>query len=350
MNDRNSSAHRFFDRMKESPDRLAFMRDLVNSASPTFEGEWLDFKGAAKCDDKFLKEIWSKSLSAFANTEGGIIVWGIDARKDPDTGIDAAHEFSLSSNPAALKSRLLELHHEATDPPVSGVEIEYISDPSEEDAGFVICLIPESGFKPHRTKCVKNKPYYIRAGDNFVVPSPALLRQLFFPHTHSHLWVEVVSDWNAPSTMGEAENSDEKATIDFKVRLHNSGTATARDVYIVIQSNLRFTSTFTHEDWNNRRNPQGVLALEAKRPLHPGTVSALLDFSSNVPVSMLHDSSGRKVLPLLEEQVKLRFLFYASDREPQAAEVCFSQDEIVHKAAKKGKKQIADWHRMIPSE
>ena len=64
----------------------------------------------------------------------------------------------------------MELHHQATDPPVLNVEIESYPDPGASGAGFVVCLVPESPFRPHRAEHVTNKPYYIRAGDDFVIP------------------------------------------------------------------------------------------------------------------------------------------------------------------------------------
>lgn len=351
MNGRHSTAHQFFDRIKSSPNPVAFIKGLVNRESPVFEGEWLEFKGAtslkSSANEKSIREIWAKSLSAFANTEGGVLVWGIDARKDRVSDVDFASDLSPCSNPAWLKSRLLELHHDATDPPVGGVEIEHFADPFDDGAGFVVCLIPESGFKPHRAEQVKNKPYYIRAGDDFVIPSPALLRQLFFPHTHSFLWVEVAADWNASITTGEWGDAQEHAEVTFKVRLHNSGTATAREVYVVVQINPGLDVRRVYDDWSVRSSPQGALAYEAKRPFHPGAVSELIDCSMAAGVSTVHHSGLQTVIPDSGD-VHLRFLMYAADREPQVAAVTFNQEEVVGKAAKPGTVQPANWHRFVP--
>lgn len=335
MNPRNSSAHNFYDLIMNSPDRLEFIRNLVDPTSPVFESEWLDFKGADNINDKILKEVWSKSLSAFANTEGGVLLWGIDARKDEESGIDAACDFSLCQNPANLKSRLLELHHTATDPPVAGVEIEHINDPSEGDKGFVVCLIPESNFKPHRTEYLKNKPYYIRAGDDFVIPSPSLLRQLFFPQSHSYLWVEVSAKWDASVTVGEWGDPVESGHVEFEVRIHNTGTSTAKELYIVIQSSNQHAYGISHEDWDTKNNPQGLLALEAKRPLHPGVVSELVNLSFNTGVIVREVNVDPRVIPNLED-IWFRFLMYGLDSKPQISIVNFDTKEIIRKAIKKG--------------
>lgn len=99
---RPSLALEFFNRIKQASDRFAFLASLVNSSPPTFECDWLDFKigdDPAIKDKKRLEEeqkkVWSKALSAMANSGGGVLVWGIKAEKDKATGIDAANALAL---------------------------------------------------------------------------------------------------------------------------------------------------------------------------------------------------------------------------------------------------------------
>ena len=143
-------------------------------------------------DDRSVKKIWSEALSGFANTEGGVLVWGIDARKDSDTGVDRASDLSLVKNPEGFVSRLKELHSQSTDPPISGVDFWFAEDDTSPGFGFVACYVPESKFKPHRAEAAERN-YYIRAGDSFHVASVSLLRNLFFPEYHSHLWPELTA-------------------------------------------------------------------------------------------------------------------------------------------------------------
>src|SRR5436305_9630616 len=69
----------------------------------------LDFKTVASADlsrgeDK--KNL-AKALAGFANGDGGIVVWGIDARKDADD-VDRATDFKFIPNVARFVSRLNE--------------------------------------------------------------------------------------------------------------------------------------------------------------------------------------------------------------------------------------------------
>lgn len=50
------------------------------------EGLHLDFKTAAAGLDR---KVLARTMSGFGNADGGVIVWGIDARRQPD-GIDCA--------------------------------------------------------------------------------------------------------------------------------------------------------------------------------------------------------------------------------------------------------------------
>jgi predicted HTH transcriptional regulator len=73
------------------------LKSLCTVNPKTFEGEILEFKSEEVQSDDF-DSIWSKILSACANNEGGVLVWGIQAQRDPKTGIDAAHAVSLVPN------------------------------------------------------------------------------------------------------------------------------------------------------------------------------------------------------------------------------------------------------------
>ena len=89
-----SRAGEYFKNISETADKAAFLRALIGSSPPTFEEAWLDFKGAAQLSDAQLPKIWSKALGSMDNREGGILIWGIDARKDPQTGLDAKGQFA----------------------------------------------------------------------------------------------------------------------------------------------------------------------------------------------------------------------------------------------------------------
>jgi hypothetical protein len=141
-----SLARQFYDRITTSADPVAAIRGLINPADPTFETDWLDFKGEhddPKYRDASHKATWFEALSEFSNNQGGVLVWGVDARKtkNGDVEIDAASEVRPVLNPLGLKSRLIELQRGATDPRTANVEIEAYDWPMSRGRAwsFVTC-------------------------------------------------------------------------------------------------------------------------------------------------------------------------------------------------------------------
>src|SRR6266446_2165588 len=83
MPSRAEDFYRALEKLSET-ERTTLVESWVSHGQT--EDEFLDFKtGKGNTDNH--KGTWSKLLSAFANTEGGVLVWGVDARtpKQPDT-------------------------------------------------------------------------------------------------------------------------------------------------------------------------------------------------------------------------------------------------------------------------
>ncbi|MBN1865786.1 ATP-binding protein [Candidatus Sumerlaeota bacterium] len=105
----------------------------------------------------------AKALSGFANSGGGIVVWGVNASKGND-GVDCARYLSPIQNLGLFKSRLQELTGEMVVPSVDGVQHKSCS--SENDCGFAVTLVPESDSGPHMAKGGEDR-YFKRSGDSF---------------------------------------------------------------------------------------------------------------------------------------------------------------------------------------
>jgi len=125
----------------------------------------LDFKiinraNLSHADDK--KNL-AKALSGFANSSGGVIIWGIEGRKNAE-GIDCACG-KKEINPLSLfMSRLNELTGEAVSPTVAAVRHRPIV--ISDDCGIALTIVPESDSGPHMAKLGEDR-YYKRSGDSF---------------------------------------------------------------------------------------------------------------------------------------------------------------------------------------
>ncbi len=144
---------------------LAALQDFISARQE--ENLHLDFKTITDCafaqaeDRKNL----ALALSGFANSDGGIIVWAVDARAGAD-GIDCVQSLKPVTDVNALMSRLNQLTSDAVSPVVDGVMhriVERLSDGS----GFVATLVPGSDSGPHMAKSRQDR-YYKRSGDSFL--------------------------------------------------------------------------------------------------------------------------------------------------------------------------------------
>lgn len=125
----------------------------------------LDFKVVKDADLSYRddRKNLACALSGFANSSGGLIVWGVDARKNPD-GIDCAGELKPISKVGLLIGRLNALTGEGVDPSVARVQHRAIE--TKDGQGFAITMVPESDTGPHMAKLGENR-YYKRNGDGF---------------------------------------------------------------------------------------------------------------------------------------------------------------------------------------
>lgn len=125
----------------------------------------LEFKTVSKADfsDKNDRKNFAKSLAGFANSDGGIIVWGVKAKKFK--GIDCAYDTKEIQPLPQFVSRLNELTGELVKPIVEGIRHKRI--PPKGDKGFAVTLVPESDAGPHMAMRHEGR-HYKRSGDSFL--------------------------------------------------------------------------------------------------------------------------------------------------------------------------------------
>jgi hypothetical protein len=326
-----SLARNFFEQMRASPDKVAFIRGLVNSTPPTYETDWLDFKQqpSANLKDPKWREMWIEALAGFANNQGGVLIWGIDARKDPATNIDAASGDKPVDNPPGVKSRLIELQRQATDPPLANVEIEPIEIPSAPGTGYVVCFVPEGPYKPYRAEDGRKSQYHLRAGDNFVVMSRSMLQALFYPRSLAIFRVWAKLEWRL---LDRVESGGRHiAQMTCKVELVNQGTATARNAAVLVEptvkGNLRpleFASNWSTYSAGHGRE------FVATRSLHPGWPIDLFIADWVVDAGSSPDTDY-KVLPMCQAP-SFTLAIFCENQERQVMKVEFdTADMLAHR-------------------
>ena len=110
----------------------------------------------------------AKAISGFGNSEGGVVVWGVDASRDIDFA-DVARAKTPIENVGRFVSWLEGSISGRTLPAHPGVKNHAID--ADAGTGFVATLIPQSNLTPHQ--CIFDSRYYMRAGSAFL-PVPIL--------------------------------------------------------------------------------------------------------------------------------------------------------------------------------
>jgi hypothetical protein len=125
----------------------------------------LDFKtiSNANLTNKDDKRNLAKSISGFANSSGGLVIWGVEAKKNKQ-GIDCARGLKEIENIRLFLSRLNEFTGMAVSPIVDDVQHRIIE--TSPNKGIAITCIPESVSGPHMAKMGEDR-YYKRSGDSF---------------------------------------------------------------------------------------------------------------------------------------------------------------------------------------
>jgi hypothetical protein len=282
-----SLAREFFDSIVQAPDPVAVIRGLVNANPPPTETDWLDFKAEhpdPRQREKKVRETWSEALGGFANNQGGVLVWGLDARKTKVGGveIDAVCGERPVEAPQAFRSRLVELQRGATDPPLANVDVVAYEPTDTPGKGFVVCYVPEGPFKPYRSEQA-GRQWYIRAGDNTVVMSRSVLQAMFYPRSKAVFRALASLSWELPHR--GATEGRYIARLTCSLDLVNEGTATARDVVVLVTPPVKdiFASlhSMPYAAWHLRRWHDET-EFQALRPMHRHRLTPLFEVSWEV--------------------------------------------------------------------
>lgn len=209
--------------LEEQFDAMTAATILQYIADGQQEHTQLEFKELNRPDFKNSddKKNLAKEISAFANGSGGLIVWGVEAKKGED-GVDKASAPKLIDKLDLALSRLSTLESEAILPRLTGIRHKAL--PNGDNAGFLVTLVPESDITPHMAKLGVNQ-YFKRSGDS----SPSMehfdIADMFGRRPHPKL--RVTSEF-----MGNAIGYGRERPASFIVSIENFGRGSARAPFL----------------------------------------------------------------------------------------------------------------------
>lgn len=194
---------------------------------------FLDFKrsadngGGRRLHDRDRQNL-AKAVSGFGNSEGGVVVWGVDCRDHADIGDVAAEKFPIE-NPKRFVSWLEGAVSGCTIPPHPKVQHTAIEGPGSSK-GFIISYIAKSPLVPHQ--CVQPMQCYMRAGSNFMPVPHGVLAGMFGRTPQPSVYHNWICE---PVIVEPGSRTTYRARFSPTIVLHNSGPGMARHVYINFQ-------------------------------------------------------------------------------------------------------------------
>ena len=188
---------------------------------------FLDFKRSSDCGSgkrisQNDRNNLSKAISGFGNSEGGVVVWGVDCSQDPIEG-DVAKALVPIINIARFKSWIEGAISGCTVPPHTKIENFVITDDTGKN-GFLITLIPKSMNAPHQM--LPKRQYYIRAGSDFVPTPHDVLSGLFGRRPQPHVFHMFTT---GPAII---DGTAIKIQVGFLIR--NQGPGIASNIFITL--------------------------------------------------------------------------------------------------------------------
>jgi hypothetical protein len=193
----------------------------------------------------------AKAISGFGNSEGGVIVWGVDASVDTDYADVAKAKFPIE-NVARFKGWLEGSVSGRTVPAHGGVQNHAIEIAAGN--GFVATLVPKSELAPHQT--IFDSRYYMRAGSSFLPVPHAVLAGMFGRRPQPTIFNTFA---NEPAKIVKDSDGASVVEICIAFQIYNKGPVLARDLYSdlrIILPNSGCQASFDPNDevWTSRMN------------------------------------------------------------------------------------------------
>ncbi len=213
---------------------------IINSQT---EELFLDFKQAVSTGKNFTtlhkddRKNLAKAISGFGNSEGGVIVWGVECSRDVEIG-DVARAKVKVKNVYRFLSWLENAISGCTIPSHNKVRNHIIS-VDENGDGFIATYIPKSDIAPLMT--TTGNTIYIRSGSNNVPAPYSVIAGMFGRRPQPN--VELIF---ADKNLEVLENADEDmlypnsidnpperyVKISFALQCNNESNVIAREMYL----------------------------------------------------------------------------------------------------------------------
>lgn len=234
---------------------------------------------------EFDKKNLSVCLSGFANSGGGIVIWGIKAKKNA-SGQDVATELTPIDQLTKFLNLLNKLEGQAIIPVITGVQ--HVKIHTGNDMGFIKSFIPASASAPHMA-LYADKHYYKRSGDSF------------YPCEHYDI-VDMFSRRKSPILGLEIKVVQGRKNVnDYMYRvlvsITNSGKSLAKLPYLAMNTNHNYRPSDYGLDGNRTCGLKKVPSTTKYRFNYSGGTEIVIYPETTVDIDYLESSVPSGGLP-----------------------------------------------------
>lgn len=224
---------------------IYFGEDAIDDYIVNLQSEelFLDFKradSAGKNGNSLHKDDrrnLAKCISGFGNSEGGVVIWGVECSRSVEVG-DVARAKVKVQNVHRFLSWLENAISGCTVPSHNGVRNHIIS-VDENGDGFVATYIPKSDMAPLMTTI--GNVFYIRSGSNNVPAPYSVLAGMFGKPPQAEIGLIITDKKLAVLDNKDADilypdsidcPPERYVKISFSIRGHNQSSVIARELYL----------------------------------------------------------------------------------------------------------------------
>lgn len=169
--------------------------DLIDTAEDS------DFDCSVWSHHVSAKESLAKSACGFTNATGGVIVIGVDARRDVKKDVDVVTELKPVADMEAVKSEVQEAILKYVHPGIEGVQTHLVADSPGSKSGYVLVFIPESEGSPRWSRV--NSKFYVRIASGTVQMEYFQIEDRFGRRPRPRLEIKISDEGARQATLGQ---------------------------------------------------------------------------------------------------------------------------------------------------
>ncbi|MEP3277251.1 MAG: ATP-binding protein [Stappiaceae bacterium] len=248
------------------------------------------FASEGKKLSKLGRRSLSKAVSSFANSMGGLLLLGVDCRKND--GVDCAGKLTpiphLSRSISTINNEL----HALTTPPINGIDAFDIPI-DDTDTGYIAVTIPRSARRPHRVTATRAKSYYKRSGSSTVEMEHYEIEEAFLSNTGPDLTLfpRIVFAGRAFGPFPD------QVSLKFLLGIvaENRGGGLAKHVFLQGRKDLQILFEFGDFDGLSKNETSSVGSILQSAPphdfvVHPGTQREI----ETIPMTLIYNKDSKR--------------------------------------------------------